>query len=206
MRNAPLAEIMNQPLFTATPEEDLADAMARMEQHAVHHLVVMEGGRLAGILSSADHLKLALLRRPGTHGLDEPAGEALRIKVRQVMQTHVAVLRSNASLRDAALALSLGGFHALPVLAVDGSPAGIVTSSDLVSLLIREIDEEVRETGVQAENSSPPGSEAMPLLLEVLRAAEVYLHSGQSEQQHARLSRAVQRARENVGASQRPDP
>jgi hypothetical protein len=36
----------------------------------------------------------------------------------------------------------------------------------------------------------------MPRLLDVLRAAEIYLHSGQSDQQHARLTRAVSLARE----------
>jgi hypothetical protein len=41
-----------------------------------------------------------------------------------------------------------------------------------------------------------PKSAMMSRLLEVLRAAEVYLQSGQSGQQHARLTRAVDRARE----------
>jgi CBS domain-containing protein len=206
MKNLPLADFMSETLLTAAPDESLVDAMARMEQHEVHHLLVMDQGRLAGILSSADQLKLALLRRPGPQATDQPADEALRITVRDVMQTHVAVLRSNASLRDAARALSLGGFHALPVLAIDGSPVGIVTSSDLLSLLSQEIDDDVRETAERDETPSQPGSAAMPLLLEVLRAAEVYLRSGESGHQHARLSRAVQRARERVGSSDRPDP
>jgi CBS domain-containing protein len=115
------------------------------------------------------------------------------------MQTRVAVVRTHTSLKEAARALSLGGFHALPVLAVDDTPVGIVTSSDLVCLLIDRIDRDpAGEMKAVASQSTAPDA-AMSHLLEVLRAAEIYLNSGQSDQQHARLTRAVIRARERVG-------
>jgi signal-transduction protein with cAMP-binding, CBS, and nucleotidyltransferase domain len=164
-----------------------------MEKHGLHHLLVVEHGRMAGILSSADLLKLALLLPE-----NETLPSALTIRVRDVMQPRVAVVRENTSLKETARALTLGGFHALPVLALDDTPVGIVTSSDLLGLLIEQLG---RDTGTDAADAptTPSGQgAALPRLLDVLRAAEVYLHSGQSDQQHARLTRAVSMARESL--------
>lgn len=195
MRDLPLQQLMNKPVATVSPGDTLSDATALMEQRDIHHLLVMDAGRMAGILSSADLLKLALLRPAETHVGDRPACEALGIKVRDVMQTHVAVVRENASLRDVARALSLGGFHALPVLAIDGTPVGIVTSSDLIGLLLDQMERH-EHGGTAPTQPRPEAPSASQRLLDVLRAAEVYLNSGQSAQQHARLIHAVSRANE----------
>lgn len=194
MKDLPVSKVMTSPLVTVEPDEPLSSALALMEQKRVHHLLVVEQGRMAGILSSADLLKLALLRRP--EEASAAAISSLGIRVRDVMQSHVAVVRENASLRDVASALSLGGFHALPILAVNDAPVGIVTSSDLVALLLEQIEREAPDCITAAPPREEPGAAIMPRLIEVLRAAEVYLNSGQSGQQHARLTRAVERARE----------
>src|SRR5688572_26387129 len=199
MKNVPIFEIMTSPLVTVAPEDTVAGAAALMEKLKVHHLLVVEAGRMAGILSSSDLLKLALLRPPGTQR-ESVADDSLVLRVRDVMQTRVAVVRQNASLQDVACALSLGGFHAVPVLAIDGTPIGIVTTSDLVCLLIDRIERDPPR-GLALP---PPSADVRPgstsCLLEVLRSAEIYLNSGHSEQQHARLTRAVARARESVSS------
>ena len=190
---------MTRPLLTVAPDDPVSEAQALLELKNVHHLLVVERGRMAGILSSADLLKLALLLRPDQTSTD--AGQPLDLKVRDVMQTRVAVVRENASLKEVAHALSLGGFHAVPVLAIDDTPVGIVTSSDLVCLLIEQIDADSSGRTSAAARPEVQGQEALPRLLQVLRAAEVYLNSGQSDQQHAQLTRAVDRARELVTGS-----
>jgi len=177
---------MTAPPVTIAPDETLVTATALMERTGVHHLLVVDGSRMAGILSSADLLKLALMA-------PTPA-ETLDIRVREVMQSRVAVLRDNASLNEAARALTLGGFHALPVLAADGTPVGMVTTSDLVRILMEQIERDAPRDVASTEAHDAP-SPALPRLLELLRAADVYLHSGQSDQQHARLVRAVELAR-----------
>ncbi len=187
---------MTSPPVVVSPDETLDAAVALMEQRGLHHLLVVDRDRLVGILSSADLLKLALLRRPDDELGPAAPARSLDLRARDVAQTRVAVLRENASLKEAARALSLGGFHALPVLAIDGTPVGIVTSSDLVGLLIDQIERD-GSPGVSRDPPSGESRDGLPShLLEVLRSAEIYLHSGQSEQQHARLTRAVARARE----------
>src|SRR5690348_16090101 len=118
MKDLPISRFMTAPLVSIAPDATVPAATALMETRGVHHLLVVENGRMAGILSSADFLKLALLA-------PDPA-DAIGLRVRDIMQSRVAVLRETASLREATRALSLGGFHALPVLAADDSPIGIV--------------------------------------------------------------------------------
>jgi CBS domain-containing protein len=197
MKDLPASRIMSRPLVTVAPDEPLRSALALMEEKGLHHVLVVERGRMAGILSSADLLKLALLKRPGE--ASAAASESLGLCVRDVMQSRVAVVRDSASLREVASALSLGGFHALPVLALDDTPVGIVTSSDLIALLVDQIDRGPQGSLATDAPPEPPGGALMPRLIEVLRAAAVYLHSGESAQQHARLARAVERARELAG-------
>jgi CBS domain-containing protein len=205
MKNLPLSRIMNSPMVTISPDSTLPAARALMEQKGVHHLLILEGNRLAGIVSSADFLKIALLQDPGVDSAAQTGREPL-FRIRDIMQTRVAVLPGNASLKEAARALLLGGFHALPVVAVDGSPIGMLTSSDLAALLIEQL--ELEDPGVE-RIAAPPGDAPraeIASLREVLRAAEVYLHSGQSGQQHARLAHAVARARELGARAQHEAP
>ena len=185
MQDQPISRFMTRPLVTIGPSDTLVTATAVMEERGVHHLLVVEGERMVGILSSADLLKLALMA-------PTPA-ETLDIRVREIMQSRVAVLRDTASLREAARALTLGGFHAMPVIAADDTPVGLVTTSDLVRVLLEQIEREP----TQPVKMNPPdaAAPANPRLLEVLNAADIYLRSGQSEQQHARLVRAIAQAR-----------
>jgi CBS domain-containing protein len=194
MKDMPASKIMTRPLVTVAPDEPLAAALTLMEQGGVHHLLVVESSRMVGILSSADLLKLALLKRPGEASAG--ASDSLGFRVRDVMQSRVAVVRENASLREIARALTLGGFHALPILAIDDTPVGIVTSSDLIGLLIDQIETDTPVDRASKPAREPPTNTVMPRLMDVLRAAEIYLRSGQSGQQHAQLARAVERARD----------
>jgi acetoin utilization protein AcuB len=166
MKDIPIAELMNSPLVTVGPDQDLNVAVALMEQRNVHHLLVLDRGRLAGIVSSSDLLKLTLLHRPDA-GAHDSTAESLGLAVRDIMQTQVAVVRQNSSLREVARALALGGFHALPVLAIDGTPLGIVTSSDLIALLLDQLDRDPQTYRAKPASATPTPDP--PLLLDVLR-------------------------------------
>ena len=42
---------------TATPEDEIADTMGAMTEHRIRHLPVVDGGRLAGVVSIGDVVK-----------------------------------------------------------------------------------------------------------------------------------------------------
>lgn len=54
----PIAQVMTQKVFTIPPHEEVREAARLMLAHEVHHLVVMEGNKISGILSALDFVRL----------------------------------------------------------------------------------------------------------------------------------------------------
>ena len=53
MRNQPIERIMTTPAWTIGPESTLEEAARLMARERLHHLPVVEAGRLVGIISAA---------------------------------------------------------------------------------------------------------------------------------------------------------
>lgn len=53
----PVEAIMTTDVVTCTPDELLTDVMAAMTEHRFRHMPVIDGGRLAGIVSIGDVVK-----------------------------------------------------------------------------------------------------------------------------------------------------
>jgi CBS domain-containing protein len=56
----PVSKVMTTPVLTCTPEDRVTAVMVRMTRHRVRHLPVVDGGRLAGIISIGDVVKSRL--------------------------------------------------------------------------------------------------------------------------------------------------
>lgn len=67
MRVAEILKIKGSTLFTASPSDRVVDAVTVMAQHNIGSLVVMDHGRLAGMLTFREVLE-ALAARGGTLG------------------------------------------------------------------------------------------------------------------------------------------
>ena len=140
MRDVGINRIMTTDPATVAPSDPISVAKQSLESGHIHHLAVVENGSLVGIVSSSDLLKFHLLD-------DDPAALS-STTVAQIMESEPVVLESSAGLRDAAAALSVGGYHALPVVEQDRTLVGIVTSVDLVMYLLQQIprgDGSIRE-------------------------------------------------------------
>ena len=131
MRDISIEHIMTPDPATISPQSSAAEARRMLDSNVINHLPVVEGDRLVGIVSSSDLLKLYLL--------DDKLAMFARATVDQIMETNLVVLRKNATLRQAAEKLSMGNFHALPVVNKRRKLVGIVTSSDLISELLRNL-------------------------------------------------------------------
>lgn len=128
MRDISIDRIMTSDPATVSPHSSAAEARRLLDSNVIHHLPVVEGNRLVGIVSSSDLLKLYLL--------DDKLSLFSRATVDQIMETNVIVLHKKSTLRDAAEKLSMGSFHALPVVDRKRRLLGIVTSSDLIGELM----------------------------------------------------------------------
>lgn len=56
--NATVGEIMTRAVYSLSNSDDVSDAASMMRAHEVHHIVILDDGRVVGILSSFDLLKL----------------------------------------------------------------------------------------------------------------------------------------------------
>lgn len=128
MRDIAINKVMTSDPATVSPQSSAAEARRLLESNVIHHLPVVEGDRLVGIVSSSDLLKL--------HLLDDKMAIFTRATVDQIMETNVTVLGKNSTLREAVEKLSMGNFHALPVVDKKRRLLGIVTSTDLLNELI----------------------------------------------------------------------
>ena len=106
--------------------------------------------------------------------LDEDAEVLDLIQVRRVMQPCPRVVTVDSNLRQAADKLSSGGFHALPVVELDRTLVGIVTSSDLIHHLLKQIpvgDGSIRTKGIGGTGAVPEDIDVSAALQEIEQSA-----------------------------------
>ncbi len=134
-RNEPVTHIMTKEPLTAHLGHKLSEAQAIMAEHGFHHMPVVNGKKLVGMLSSTD-----LLRVTYDYGANPGANDAVLDNTRSiadVMQPGPLSVSSKATVRDVAEIFSKNWFHALPV--VDGDElVGIVTTTDVMKYLLEQ--------------------------------------------------------------------
>lgn len=119
-----LNEIMSTDVLTAEPNESAPSASERMKQQRIHHLVVMEGNALIGVISSRD-----------LQGQSESDPRATRTVAELMTKTPITA-SPRTTAREAANRLRGRTIGCLPV--VEGKKVvGIITTSDLLDLIGR---------------------------------------------------------------------
>ena len=113
----------------------MSKAARILREHRFHHLPVVDGERLVGILSDTD-LRNASLAATSQEGGKGPLGDR---PVREVMRTEVWSVTPEDSVEDALLILSREKFGALPVLSGDRL-VGIITRADLLNAFVDILD------------------------------------------------------------------
>ncbi|MBK9734561.1 MAG: CBS domain-containing protein [Saprospiraceae bacterium] len=112
----------------------LSDVRKIMHEGVVRHVPVISGHKLVGMVSSHDIERFTQVNRNRSGKLDTSFNEALTLG--DVMKVGLNVLQQNDSIKEAAEILSLGNYHALPVLD-DETLVGIVTTTDIIKYLLK---------------------------------------------------------------------
>jgi CBS domain-containing protein len=134
LRASPLrvADVMSKPVITARAREALGVAAARMVQHDIKRLpVVDDTGKLVGVLSRVDILRQVTGVKQGERPSSVPAGAAQA--VRDVMQPLKSVVRHDADLATIAGAFVECNSRRLIVVDHGGRAIGLVSDGDVVS-------------------------------------------------------------------------
>lgn len=132
----PVTKLMTTPVHSITVDQHLSDARRIMTRARIHHVPVVDGRRLVGLISASDIMSLGYGEAP------EPGGDLAKIMdlahaVADVMQRDLVTIGDGQSVRKAAELLSTGSFHALPVVDENRELLGMITSTDLVRYLAK---------------------------------------------------------------------
>lgn len=127
--------IMTTHIVTVGMDDTLREVAALFEAHRFHHLLVVDAGRLVGILSDRD-----LLRHisPFVGKLSEREQDlaTLRKHAHQIMSRDLVTVSAGDSLQQAADLMLSRRISCLPVLDDRGYAVGIVTIHDLLRALV----------------------------------------------------------------------
>ncbi len=120
-----VADHMTRELLTIAPDAELAEAARRMASRGVGAVVVLEGERLAGILTERDVLKAVA------------AGFRPEARVSDWMTRHPETVEGDDPTDHAAALMIHGGFRHLPVVDA-GRVVGILSIRDLMRVALED--------------------------------------------------------------------
>lgn len=119
---------MTRDVVCIQPTDSLSDAYQIMTEWEIRHLPVLEGSRLVGILSDRDVLVNAHTT-PGGLAVDD-------MTVAEAMTPDPMTCRANADVAAIGSAMTRHKVDSMPVVDEDGELIGLVTSTDLIEILI----------------------------------------------------------------------
>jgi CBS domain-containing protein len=126
--NEPVSRIMSTGVVTVHSGEPLSKVRKLMNETGFHHIPVVSGLNLIGLISWSDILRLSFSDTVNT-------GErAVNATLEQVMARDPITIPEDGKIHEAAENLAQGGFHSLPV--VSGRRlVGMITTTDLIKYL-----------------------------------------------------------------------
>jgi CBS domain-containing protein len=128
---------MSSEMLTVHAAQKVSEVYRLLMENRIHHVPVVNGNELIGMISSTDMMKLSL----DAYGTPDSANSEFldsQFSIQNVMSTDLTTVKPGDSIRSAAEKLSAVAHHSLPVVHVDGTLAGLVTTTDLVNYLLAQ--------------------------------------------------------------------
>ncbi len=133
-RNEPVSNIMSSKITAVQEGQPLSEVRHKMINSNIHHVPILSGKNLVGMVSFTDMMKLnVVINGADNHTIDAIIDQQFTIS--DIMSTELTTLNDRDTIRQAAEVLSENNFHAVPVTDNNSELQGIVTSSDLIRYL-----------------------------------------------------------------------
>lgn len=131
----PVARIMTETVVVIDADRPVSEALECFQQYPIHHLPVVRDGRLVGMLSSADLIKLEFFAPKAAteraRFLDE------RFRIEQIMRSPVTSRGPNATVEEVSELIIDSGVHAVPIVDENEQVIGMVSTTDIIRSLLR---------------------------------------------------------------------
>jgi len=166
---------MTKDPIVVLPEASIMKAAKKMKENSVRRLpVVDEQGRLVGIVSDRD-IKEASPSKATTLDMHELYYLLSEIKVGDIMTKKPLTVRPTDTMEKAAVILMRNHIGGLPVVDEDNKVVGVVTDSDVFTVLIRITG--VLNGGMQFAFDLPDEPGSLKSVLDDLKAADARIMS-----------------------------
>jgi CBS domain-containing protein len=119
--------VKGRAVWSVDPGSTVFDALGLMAEKEIGALVVLDGARVAGIISERDYARKVIL-----HGRASPT-----TRVEEIMTSHVAYTHLDQSIEECMAIVTDKRIRHLPVLQ-DGKLIGIISIGDLVKAIIAD--------------------------------------------------------------------
>jgi len=133
MQVSEILKVKGNALFTIAPDGRLSEAVAIMSQHNMGSLVVMEKGRMVGILTFREILQ----------ALDRGRGSLGEMQVGEIMDHDPVIASPGMEVNDLRRTMIDSGARYLPVMERDRL-IGVVSFRDVAKAVLEEQDFENR--------------------------------------------------------------
>lgn len=129
-----LLDRKGRAIYSVKPDDPVLEAIRLMAEHHVGALLVMDGARLAGIVSERDYARKIILK--GRSSADTP--------VSQIMSTPVLTVVPQSSVQECMELMTEHRVRHLPVVE-SGRVIGVVSIGDLVKAVIQDQQETIEQ-------------------------------------------------------------
>jgi CBS domain-containing protein len=135
MQVSEVLRVKGSTLFTVSPESMLSEGVVTMADHDIGSLVVMSNGRLAGMLTFREVLRI--LARRQLEGRSGPTGPVAEIAVRDVMNPEPFVVAPDMEVNELRRVMLESHQRYVPVM--DGSTLlGVISFHDVAKAVLEE--------------------------------------------------------------------
>lgn len=129
-----LLEAKGREVYSIAPDARVFDALKLMADKSVGALIVMEGGRIAGILSERDYARKVILHGKSSHEL----------QVRDIMTSKIITVHPGQTVEECMALMTEKRIRHLPV--TEGERLiGVLSIGDLVKEVIAEQQQTIKQ-------------------------------------------------------------
>jgi CBS-domain-containing membrane protein len=127
-----VSDVMTSPVITVSGDESLGVAAARMAEHRIKRLPVLdESGKLIGVLSRVDILRQVISEEAKKRAAKAPSGAAHTLG--DIMVSEIPTIHTDATLADVIARFLEAGSRRLIVVNDVGHPLGLISDADAVT-------------------------------------------------------------------------
>jgi len=129
-----LLQSKGSAVYSVTPEASVFDALKLMAEKNIGALLIVSGGKLAGIMSERDYARKVILHGKSSHDM----------LVREIMSEKVVTVQPEQTVEDCMTLMTGKRIRHLPVVNGD-KIVGLLSIGDLVKEVIAEQEQTIRQ-------------------------------------------------------------